>query len=234
VSNSNQNESFSNRFQHNCYLILNNHQIEKSHLPKWLVLSDDVFIPILILANMALSITGNNALAFFFQGFFFVELVLKCYAFSANNRTKKQFFTTEFLIDAIAVLGGFIFLTGWISVNVNTINCLRFLRIIRYLQLGFEGLTINQIKTVTFFALLQPAFIAVFGYLERDQNLSTIDLIYFCVITSATVGFGDINPATQEGKIVTMIYVVLSTYYLVQVIQIFFAPPTVSVVDDEK
>jgi hypothetical protein len=78
-------------------------------------------------------------------------------------------------------------------------------------------------KVVTFFGILQPTFILIFSILERDQELTLIDLIYFCAITSATVGFGDLSPSTQEGKAITAVYVLISTVLLVQVIQIYFS-----------
>jgi len=41
------------------------------------------------------------------------------------------------------------------------------------------------------------------------EDLRWIDSIYFCVITLATVGYGDISPTTNAGKVFTMAYVVV-------------------------
>ena len=46
-------------------------------------------------------------------------------------------------------------------------------------------------------------------FYRRVEDLSWIDSLYFCVITLATVGYGDISPATTAGKIFTMFYVVI-------------------------
>lgn len=41
------------------------------------------------------------------------------------------------------------------------------------------------------------------------EDLSWIDSLYFCVITLATVGYGDISPTTTAGKVFTMAYIVV-------------------------
>lgn len=45
-----------------------------------------------------------------------------------------------------------------------------------------------------------------------------LDSLYFCVITLATVGYGDFTPQTDLGKIFTMIYLVLGIGLLVAVL----------------
>lgn len=49
--------------------------------------------------------------------------------------------------------------------------------------------------------------IGVFVY-RWLEGWSFIDALYFCVITLATVGFGDLTPTTPEAKLFTIFYVI--------------------------
>ncbi|MBI1299881.1 two pore domain potassium channel family protein [bacterium] len=49
------------------------------------------------------------------------------------------------------------------------------------------------------------------------EGWSWLDSLYFCVITLATVGYGDFSPQTAAGKIFTMIYIFLGIGLLVAV-----------------
>lgn len=44
-----------------------------------------------------------------------------------------------------------------------------------------------------------------------------LDSLYFCVITLATVGYGDFSPKTDPGKVFTMFYVFIGIGLLVAV-----------------
>jgi voltage-gated potassium channel Kch len=56
----------------------------------------------------------------------------------------------------------------------------------------------------------------VFHFVEE---LSYIDAYYFCVVTLATVGYGDITPHTELGKILTTFYILIG----VGIITTFFS-----------
>jgi hypothetical protein len=40
------------------------------------------------------------------------------------------------------------------------------------------------------------------------EGWSYLDSLYFCVITLATIGYGDLTPSTPEAKIFTIVYVI--------------------------
>jgi hypothetical protein len=57
---------------------------------------------------------------------------------------------------------------------------------------------------VSFITLLTGA---VFYHFVED--LKWIDAFYFCVVTLATVGYGDITPHTDAGKLFTIVYILI-------------------------
>lgn len=53
---------------------------------------------------------------------------------------------------------------------------------------------------------------------HQIEGWGWLDSLYFCVITLATVGYGDFSPQTAAGKIFTMIYILLGIGTLVAVL----------------
>lgn len=47
-------------------------------------------------------------------------------------------------------------------------------------------------------------------FYHNVEGWSWIDSLYFCVVTSATVGYGDFSPQTTLGKLFTMGYIFCS------------------------
>jgi hypothetical protein len=39
------------------------------------------------------------------------------------------------------------------------------------------------------------------------EHWSVLDAVYFCVVTLATVGYGDLHPTTDAGKLFTILYI---------------------------
>jgi voltage-gated potassium channel len=43
----------------------------------------------------------------------------------------------------------------------------------------------------------------------RFEGWSFVDAMYFCVVTLATVGYGDLHPQTRGGKIFTIVFLLI-------------------------
>ena len=48
-------------------------------------------------------------------------------------------------------------------------------------------------------------------FYARVEGWSVLDAMYFCVVTLATVGFGDLAPRTSLGKVFTIVYVMIGS-----------------------
>lgn len=62
-------------------------------------------------------------------------------------------------------------------------------------------------RYIAFVGLLVLAIGVVFYHIV--ESLSWIDSLYFCIITLTTIGYGDIVPKTDIGKLFTSVYVIV-------------------------
>lgn len=60
---------------------------------------------------------------------------------------------------------------------------------------------------LVFYWALVVLVIGTFAY-HWLEGWSYLDALYFCVISLATIGYGDLTPATPEAKMFTIIYVI--------------------------
>ena len=130
---------------------------------------------------------------------------------SAENKVR-FFFNLYSLIDLIAILP-FLFTT----VDIRFIRIFRWFRILRLLRF-FEGNTVfgyvTREDSVIFARILFTLFTIVFIYsgliyqvehpLNPQKYATFLDAVYFSVATMTTVGFGDITPVSQSGRLLTV------------------------------
>ncbi len=63
---------------------------------------------------------------------------------------------------------------------------------------------------IRYIAMIAVAVLAVgVVFYHAVEHLNWVDSVYFCVITLTTIGYGDIVPTTNAGKVFTSVYVIV-------------------------
>jgi voltage-gated potassium channel len=143
---------------------------------------------------------------------FAIEYFLRLWC--AENKIR-FFFNLFSLIDLLAVLP---FLIGIFDISfIRVFRWFRILRLIRFI----EGRTIFGYVTTEdsaiFTRILLTLFIIVFVYsgliyqVEHPTNpqafATFLDAVYFSVATMTTVGFGDVTPKSEVGRLLTVLMI---------------------------
>lgn len=175
------------------------------------LLSSAIFIaetyPISDAAQDGLSILNNLILIIFT-----LEYGLRLW--SAENKLR-YFFSPYSLIDLIAILP-FLFT----ALDIRFIRIFRWFRILRLIRF-FEGKTvfgyITRQDSAIFARILFTIFTIIFIYsgliyqVEHPNNpeefATFLDAVYFSVATMTTVGFGDITPVSEVGRLLTVLMI---------------------------
>lgn len=143
---------------------------------------------------------------------FVVEYGLRLW--SAENRIR-YFFNIYSLIDLVAILP-FLFT----PLDIRFIRIFRWFRILRLIRF-FEGKTvfgyITRQDSAIFARILFTIFTIIFVYsgliyqVEHPTNSAKfatfLDAVYFSVATMTTVGFGDITPVSEMGRLLTVLMI---------------------------
>jgi voltage-gated potassium channel len=143
---------------------------------------------------------------------FAIEYLLRFWV--AENKFR-YFFSIYSIIDLFAV---FPFLIGIFDVSfIRVFRWFRILRLIRFI----EGKTIfgyiTREDSAIFARILLNLFVIIFVYAgliyQVEHSVSPevfgtfLDAVYFSVATMTTVGFGDVTPLTQIGRLLTILMI---------------------------
>jgi voltage-gated potassium channel len=143
---------------------------------------------------------------------FAIEYLLRFW--SAEDK-RRYFFSLYSVIDLLAVLP---FLIG--VFNVSFLRVFRWFRILRLIRF-IEGRTIvgyvTREDSAIFARILLTLFIIIFVYsgliyqVEHPINpkvfATFLDAVYFSVATMTTVGFGDVTPKSEMGRLLTVLMI---------------------------
>lgn len=134
-----------------------------------------------------------------------------------ENKTIKNKNTYYLILDLIAIFPYFL------AINYLTIlywlGWLRILRLLRYVDNQFVFVRIPD-KALIFSRLLYTfiAIIFIFSgliyqveYPSNELFSSFIDTVYFSIVTITTVGFGDVTPHSELGRLLTILMILIGS-----------------------
>lgn len=143
---------------------------------------------------------------------FAVEYLLRLW--SAQNRIH-YIFSFYSIVDLIAILP---FFMGTIDISfIRLLRWFRILRLIRYMDRKFLFAHVSTEDGAIFTRILFTLFVIIFVYsgliyqVEHPANSKVfgtfVDAMYFSIVTMTTVGFGDVTPVSQIGRLLTILMI---------------------------
>ncbi|MBG1270242.1 ion transporter [Nostoc sp. WHI] len=143
---------------------------------------------------------------------FAVEYSLRLW--SAENKIK-YIFSFYSIIDLMAILPFFL---GIVDISfIRLLRWFRILRLIRFIDRKFLFASISTEDGMIFARILFTLFAIVFIYSGliyqvehpvNPENYGTfLDAFYFSVVTMTTVGFGDVTPISELGRLLTVLMI---------------------------
>jgi voltage-gated potassium channel len=127
----------------------------------------------------------------------------------------KFIFSLFSILDLLAIIPLFL---GIIDVRfLRIFRWFRFLRMIQFIELQLFIFKINTFDGIILGRILLTLFSLIFVYagliyqVEHPRNAQEFrnffDALYFSVVTMTTVGFGDVTPLSEPGRVVTLMMI---------------------------
>lgn len=143
---------------------------------------------------------------------FALEYILRMW--SAENKIK-YIFSFYSILDLIAILPFFL---GVVDIRfIRLLRWFRILRLIRFIDKRFLWGRFSTEDGVTFTRILFTLFAIIFVYSGliyqvehpiNPQGFATfLDAFYFSIVTMTTVGFGDVIPKSEIGRLLTVLMI---------------------------
>ncbi|MGH1393843.1 MAG: ion transporter [Trichormus sp.] len=143
---------------------------------------------------------------------FAIEYALRLW--SAENKIN-YIFSFYGIVDLMAILPFFI---GLVDISfIRLLRWFRILRLIRFIDQKFLFGTISTEDGIIFMRILFTLFAIIFVYsgliyqVEHPVNAKVyttfLDAFYFSVVTMTTVGFGDVTPISEVGRLLTVLMI---------------------------
>lgn len=150
---------------------------------------------------------------------FTIEYILRFW--SSENRLK-FFFSFFSFIDIISILP---LLLGWMDIRfLRVFRWFRILRIVRFWKIEKRLLGIQTEDSIVFVRIFLTLFTLIFVYagliyqvehqVNGDRLKNFFDAFYFVVVTMTTVGYGDVTPLSQAGRVMTLLMIFTGVLFI--------------------
>ncbi len=142
---------------------------------------------------------------------FGLEYILRLWC---ADRPLRYLFSLYALLDVLAILP---FFFGLDTRFVRLLRWFRILRLVRYFRghtiVGYISSDDVSILSRILFTLCSIIFVysGLIYQFEHQRNIESfqtfLDAVYFCVVTMSTVGFGDLTPVSEPGRLLTVLMI---------------------------
>lgn len=140
-----------------------------------------------------------------------------------SAETPKNYFFSFFgFIDLISILPLFI---GWTDIRfIRIFRWFRILRVVRFWHRENKILGFKNEDSIVLVRIFLTLFTLIFVYagliyqveyqINSDHLKNFFDAFYFVVVTMTTVGYGDVTPLSQPGRVMTLLMIFTGVLFI--------------------